>query len=219
MLLLLKQTVGRKEVIFFGGETSLVNLGNFREVIHAHNLEASLDLEFGCKLQEPYPIDFSMKDGFASVSNLDSFNFRTVVSEKEEKLTVEALFYISYDVRKKIVWDKYGTLDGNWNLKGATQLEDGNVKNCYGIPTSEKELENEVTWNQKFLSQFSSAFEKLFDHVYYLGPTRLPPQRHYHWEGKHPKEVDLWGNKAIDASPLCSLAAIENNQQRNWCVN
>ena len=47
--------------------------------------------------------------------------------------------------------------------------------------------------------QFSSAFEKLFSHVYYLGPTRVHPQRHYHWEKTHPKEIDMWGNKAVDA--------------------
>ena len=39
---------------------------------------------------------------------------------------------------------------------------------------------------------------KLFSQVHYLGPTRVHPQRRYHWE-RHPKEVDLWGNKAIDA--------------------
>ena len=39
MLLLLKQTIGRDEVIFFGDENSLVNLGNFREVIHGHKDE------------------------------------------------------------------------------------------------------------------------------------------------------------------------------------
>ena len=36
MLLLLKQTIGRDEILFFGDEDSLVNLGDFREVIHGH---------------------------------------------------------------------------------------------------------------------------------------------------------------------------------------
>ena len=53
MLLLLKQTVGSKEVLFFGDGNSLVNLGNFREVIHGHKLKRALEFEFGCELTEP----------------------------------------------------------------------------------------------------------------------------------------------------------------------
>ena len=33
MLLLLKQTIGKSEVIFFGDENSLIYLGTFREVV------------------------------------------------------------------------------------------------------------------------------------------------------------------------------------------
>ena len=36
MLLLFKQTIGTDEILFFGDENSLVNLGSFREVIHEH---------------------------------------------------------------------------------------------------------------------------------------------------------------------------------------
>jgi predicted ATPase len=65
-----------------------------------------------------------------------------------------------------------------------------NVRTCYG---------RDIARSNELLSPLLSAFENLFDNLYYLGPTRVHPQRHYHWEGKHPKEVDLWGNKAIDA--------------------
>ena len=43
------------------------------------------------------------------------------------------------------------------------------------------------------------SFEKLFIHLYYLGPTRVHTQRLYHWEKTHPKEIDVWGNEAVDA--------------------
>ena len=49
------------------------------------------------------------------------------------------------------------------------------------------------------INLISSEFKKLFDQVYYLGPTRVHPQRLYHWEKTHPKEIDLWGNEAVDA--------------------
>ena len=58
MLLLLKQTAERsdpEETIFFGDETSSVNLGDFSEVIHGHNDEAlvGLYLRIKCKLNSP----------------------------------------------------------------------------------------------------------------------------------------------------------------------
>ena len=199
MLLLLKQTAGRDNIIFFGSDNSLVNLGNFREVIHAHNPQASLGLEFGCKLREPYLMDFSMKDGFQSRSKLDRFTFRTVVCEEEGKLIVESLYYVGSNVRTRIIWDKYGAPDKNKLFQDATQLMEGDVKNCYGMPTPKKELESEIIWNQNFLRQFSSAFEKLFSHVYYLGPTRVDPRRLYIWSGGHPNHPGQWGNQAIDA--------------------
>ena len=37
LLLLLKQTIGSEEVLFFGDESSLVNLGSFNEAIFRYN--------------------------------------------------------------------------------------------------------------------------------------------------------------------------------------
>ena len=199
MLLLLKQTIGRDQILFFGFEGSPVNLGNFREMVHRHNLDASLELEFGCKLQEPYQMDFSMRDGHQSKSKLDGFIFRTVVSEEAGEPVVDLLFYYANDVRKRIIWDKYGILDGHSRFINATRLEDVDIKNCYGIPILEDESDNKITWHQNLLRQFSCAFETLFSCVYYLGPTRVNSRRFYNWEGRHPMHTGPWGNEVIDA--------------------
>ncbi|MYB00702.1 AAA family ATPase, partial [Candidatus Poribacteria bacterium] len=58
MLLSLKQTVGRNEVLFFGDEKSLVNLGNFQEVIHGHEVRNELYLGLNCRLSHTVPYDF-----------------------------------------------------------------------------------------------------------------------------------------------------------------
>ena len=199
MLLLLKQTIGREEVLFFGDENSLVNLGSFREVIHGHKEEELLELELMCKLRKPYPIDFSMKDRFPSMSNIDGFSFKTVISEEEENLTVQRFFYFTRYTRTRIVWDKDQILYRNLEFREATQLADGDVKNCYGTPIPEKELGDKITWSQKFLRQFSSAFEELFAHVHPLGPTRAHPKRHYHWEETGPDSVGQNGEYMIDS--------------------
>ena len=199
MLLLLKQTVGSDEIFFFGDEHSLVNLGNFREVIHGHNEKEALELEFGCTLQKPYPMDFSMRDGYPSRSDLYGFNFRTVVSEEEKKPIVEALFYVARVINAKIVWDKYGSRHSISDFMNATLVEEEDVINCYGTSISEETFGNKITGSQKFLRQFSSAFESLFSHVYYLGPTRVDPLRVYGWSGSHSAHIRQWGHQTIDA--------------------
>jgi predicted ATPase len=63
------------------------------------------------------------------------------------------------------------------------------IKNCYGrSPIGDSILKPLVT-----------AFERLFSHIHPLGPTRVDPQRHYHWEGTHPESVGQNGLNAIDA--------------------
>lgn len=190
MLLLLKQTVGREEILFFGGENSVVNLGDFREVIHGHK-EGLLEFEFGGKLLKPLTIttlqemdQYRQRYEFVS-SDIDSFTFDTAIREVSGNLSVEYLSYtIGPEALEKIKWENRNLYYGN-----AFATNTGKI-NCYGHQTK-------VT--DEFLSPLSSAFEKLFSHVYYLGPTRVHPQRLYHWERTHPKEIDMWGNKAVDA--------------------
>ena len=191
MLLLLKQTIGREEVLFFGDENSLVNLGNFREVIHGHNPEASLELEFGCKLQKPLNIMAYQKINKYTEHyelaplDIDSFTFDTAIRGNARSLSIEHLSYtVGTEAIQKIKWENGRLYHGNRH----TSIFEG--INCYG---------HRARLSDELFSPLSSAFEELFAHVYYLGPTRVHPQRLYHWEGTHPTEVDLWGNKAIDA--------------------
>ena len=179
MLLLLKQTIGRNEILFFGDENSLVNLGNFQEVIHGHNLGEALGLEFGWKIDTPLTTEAHLKDSLGYYENIsvttDRVMFNASILWKDGDLVVEGNPYRV----------KYGNVE-------AIVLEGTYSNKVYGEPHWSGTLSGPII-------QLSSEFVKLFSHVYYLGPTRVHPQRHYHWEGKHPKEVDLWGNKAIDA--------------------
>ena len=136
MLLLLKQTIGSEDVLFFGDESSLVNLGSFGDVIHGHDTNETLTLEFGCKPR--HPLRISVPDVNAN-GRSDSFTFSTSIREEMGRLRSEVL----------------------------------------GAPPA--------------------AFENQLTHVYYLGPTRVHPQRHYHWNGEHPVEMGLCGDEAIAA--------------------
>ena len=184
MLLLLKQTVGSDEVLFFGDDKSLVNLGNFQEVIHGHEAGSELYFGIGCELPHSIP-DISKVP-----IQLLRFAFDTVIREEKLTLIVKHIRYISLSNGATTLW-----ANGQLSMDNR-DLGPINIQNCYGLPPQPF---TNFTGPTDILPQFSSVFEKVFSHVYYLGPTRVHPQRLYHWEKTHPEEIDLWGNKAVDA--------------------
>ncbi|MCE2412823.1 DUF3696 domain-containing protein [Candidatus Poribacteria bacterium] len=193
MLLLLKQTAecsNIDKVIFWGDNTSLVNLGSFREVIHRHLFQSSLGFEFACKLTHPRPLYEIPEDGSPWQQTIDRFAFDSLIQVENGKLVVKKLMYgHSPKGVAEIVWEEGKASFPNQHInKYEMELE-----TCYGI------LSQGTSETGKFLRKFSSAFEELFSHVYYLGPTRVHPRRLYHWEKTHPKEIDVWGNEAVDA--------------------
>ena len=182
MLLLLKQTAERKdveEVIFFGDENSLVNLGNFREVIHDHQSSAELHLQIWCKLSHSFP------DRIRTPFQVFHFAFDTVIREEEEKLCIASFQYRSLSSNTAITWT-----NNELSIENQKSVP-YSVQNCYGLPSL---IEFEVP---KAITFFLSAFEELFSHIFYLGPTRIHPQRIYHWEGTHPESIGKAGEDMI----------------------
>ena len=180
MLLLLKQTIGKDEVLFFGDEKSLVNLGNFQEVIHGHELGNELNLGLSCKLSHTLPYNF-----VTTQWQMLNFSFDTVIRETEGNQVIENFGYKSN--AGGIVWKDNNLFVNNQN---SIPIQ---VQNCYGLSSPE---DSDVP---KVLTRFTSVFEELFSHVYYLGPARVHPKRHYHWAGSHPEAIGRWGDKTIDA--------------------
>jgi len=193
MLLLLKQTTEYKDaedVIFFGDETSYVNLGNFREVIHAHRMIAPLVFELQCQLTHPRSLIKISEDGSPWEQKVDKFAYESVIQVENGKIIVKKL---SYGSSLKGVEDIVIS-EGRISFPNSNKMETNlTLGNCYGIP-----LSGEVE-SLKNLKKFSSTFEELFSYVFYLGPTRAHPQRQYHWEGSHPADIGHWGDKMIDA--------------------
>ena len=193
MLLLLKQTTERKdtdEVIYFGNESSLVNLGSFNEVIHGHNVEGSLELGFGCKLTDTEIIKIPQLGLQNHAVPLDSFNFETAIQRYGSSQDVSRICYdIGGSGFNKI------KLEGNDISYRNKRLYTGTYKNCYSIEDTTQAFPGS---NESFYL-LSSKFEELFSHVFYLGPTRKHPQRYYHWEGDFPETPGQWGGQTIDA--------------------
>ena len=205
MLLLLKQTIGREEVLFFGDESSLVNLGSFNEAIFRYNRDETILLEFASKLQEPLRIEIparNLGEYERYLKRTANFTFSASVREEADSLIVESLSYevdgpsnnyVRYFMGHRspifgVTWE-----DGVLSDYRGPEVGRAELKNCYGTTSGGSPLSLEI------LAHFSFAFEALFSDVYYLGPTRVHPQRRYYWEGTHPQDTGQWGDKAIDA--------------------
>ena len=189
MLLLLKQTVGSEEVIFFGDEHSLVNLGNFREVIHGHKDEKQLELAFGCKFPESMTIRILQYGMKPDEVTFDAFNFETTIQKYGNSQTVNRICYDIGGGIKKI------KLEDNDIFYQDKRLFTGTYKNCYSI----EETTNAFPGSNDFLNLLSSKFEEMFSHIYYIVSTRVHPKRYYHWEGNYPEDTGQWGNQTIEA--------------------
>ena len=197
MLLLLKQTIGSDDVLFFGDESSLVNLGSFGDVIHGHDTDALLELEYGCQPQEPPVTEVArqMPDGTTKQLPVPirHFTFNISVRGSSNHLSVESFRY-GFNSREvpDIQWkdDRLSRID--W--RGIDWREEGKRRKL-----ERRAWPGSSIFNYYLFKPFTSAFERQFSHVYYLGPARVTPKRLYHWEGTHPHDTGLWGDKTIDA--------------------
>ena len=209
MLLLLKQTTERvdaEEVIFFGDESSYINLGNFREVIHGHKEEELLELELGWQLRDSLKIpiyqsiDNSGHRWEFRPSEIDSFTFDTVICENTGGISIEHFSYTFGLEEFKQIKCKNGELYFGNTKKGTVSYN-----RCYGGSLKSGHVD--------LLRPFSSAFEQLFSNVHYLGPARVDPQRDYDWQGGHPKHIRQWGDQTIDALLSARVRNLKTSNQ------
>lgn len=211
MLLLLKQTADRADTsqfIFFGDETSLVNLGGFAEVIHGHKLDTALNLRIRWETPHLDTISSLTFDTTLVGSNgatlLRHFSYvPSFVATKNDVSVIkriegddESLFVNGDYVITKYLKTCYGLLPERdlWEIKDSPEIPDSYTDYLEGFPT---------------------AFEELFAHVYYLGPARSYPQRYYRWEGKHPKAITLEGDKVIDALLSARVRQLRTSSKEN----
>lgn len=206
-LLLLKQTTessDRAAVLDFGGERSAVQLGAFRDVVFSH--ESNKSLYFSVSWIPPNPLVITDPDHMGkNLFESDRLQFSTwIKANGSGKLMVDKLEYqlegTSFAMHSKGgTTGKYElhthgspfsfkrTVGRPWELPTPVK--------CYGFPDQAFAYYQ----NASFLSDLQLSFEQLCSYVYYLGPLRDFPQRHYPWSGSEPADMGRRGERAIDA--------------------
>ncbi|MCX7047698.1 MAG: DUF3696 domain-containing protein [Candidatus Sumerlaeota bacterium] len=207
LLLMLKQTresSDRALVLEFGDEKSLTNLGSFRDTVYGHEKPGAMDFSLHWNL----PKQLVAKDPESKKKILfaaTQLSFRCAVGENDsDRLAVSDMAYSIGDSdfhlkRKGHTGAKYELTDEKKNIffkrgRGHPYDLPAPVK-FYGFPDQAYAYYQ----NAGFLSDLQLAFEDLFSKLYYLGPLREFPQRHYAWKGSEPADMGRRGERVVDA--------------------
>ena len=211
-LLLLKQTsdsADRGLALQFGDKSSLVDLGDFRSVIHGHAEESELLLELDWRVKKPFLVTDPKRRNEQIVQD-NRLGFMTKIrgengaSGKALRLVVPEF---SYRVGNMLVG-----MQRKADKKNQYELHSGSghfqfihapgriwplppPNKCYGFPDQVRAYYQ----NAAFLSDLELAFEEELRRVYYLGPLRAYPERTYTWAGAQPSDMGQAGEQAVHA--------------------
>ena len=216
-LLLLKQTKETTDrAISLDLNSTYVNLGVYRDMIHGHDEKRPLEwtLTFA-PAKEVILVDPSGKrtDALARAPSV------TVHSEVVAKEQAAAAIRLEYQVgRYRFALAPKGTGDSAFELTATggdfrfvrTQGRPWQLPRpvkSYAFPDQARTYFQ----NASFLSDLEAVYEEQVDAIFYLGPLREYPHRDYLWARSRPLDVGLRGDKAIDAI----LAATAAGEQRN----
>jgi energy-coupling factor transporter ATP-binding protein EcfA2 len=208
VLLMLKQTVERPPdwngTIDFGDESSLVNLGNFRDVIYKHRLDLSLAIHVSWNLPEKLTVANPLREN-ASPVETTTLSFSTSVVKLDRHSVILASFtYCTDEQQLSIEWRPGRDFPG---LESTRVLLSGSPFRCYGVHDKSLFYPKLSFW------QFEEPFENLFSSICYLGPRREYPRPHYTWEGGHPEGVGQQGRDMVWALLSAQIQLLNLDEQ------
>jgi hypothetical protein len=209
LLLMLKQTVestDRKRVLHTGDDVSIVDLGTFSDLIHRHNVEASLEVGLEWDLRSPLKIKDPEERRDTSLFDISDLSFQMEIDGGGTPDTPPFVRRFSYS---------FGQQTFGMTLKGQANKEYELISKGYQpkrqvgrpwpLPSPVKfyGFPDEVSGyfqNVGFLSEIVLELEGLFRRTAYLGPLRDYPKRIYTWAGDEPSDVGRKGELAVPAT-------------------
>ena len=221
LLLMLKQTVessDRTQVLNFGDDSTPVNLGTFRDVVHhgasrsASNgtlSSSSMDWSIVWRLPKPLTVNNTESNGGTLFSPSNLMFQASVFENRDKELARLVSQSFRYSFKDKGQNFAFGMERKNNSRNEYDLIHEGfepirtqgrpwplpvPIK-CYGFPSQAAGYYQ----NTQFLSDFNLAYEEFFGRVFYLGPLREYPQRQYTWGGGQPSDMGRRGERVIDA--------------------
>ena len=182
VLLMLKQTAEHpspdwNELLYFGNEESLVNLGSFDDIIHRPANNRSLNIFLSWKLPQKLTI--------RNISEIDTLSFFLNMF-----MGISEGFGYRFG-ENSFRADPVGGLEPEISSPyGEDRAQ--SLFRCYGIRGTSPAT-------QEIFSVFEEAFKNLFSQILYLGPLREYPRRRYPWAGDHPIGIGQYGEKTTSA--------------------
>lgn len=223
-LLLMKQTVrhaDRRVPLFLGDPYSAVDLGTFEDVVFSHDDEKPLSWEIGWELFESLKIGVRYKHekGWMDIKiKEEQLTFQATLQKRKKTsskasigdILVREMAYALPD-RGITVGMRYEEsaekADRSYRLFSKPSRDFRFVRNrgrahalpppvkFYGFPDEVRAYYQNAGW----LFDLQVEFEKLWNHVFYLGPLREYPQRQYIWSGVAPEDVGTRGERCVEA--------------------
>ncbi|MER2598366.1 MAG: AAA family ATPase, partial [Caldilineales bacterium] len=214
MLLLLKQTIettDRSRVLFLGDERSYVDLGTFYDILYGHTVPEAI--EFDLRWTLPKPLDISDPEGKPGNKLFSAGQLRLAsqIEITENDARVNQFYYetTSADVLYRFGMARQNGKNGDRSKQNYELIAEGLTPKrpqgrAWPLPAPVKSYHfpdqvNAYYLNMGFLGSLVLEFEKLFKHLYYLGPLREYPHRSYVWAGDAPEGVGNRGELAIPA--------------------
>ena len=194
-LLMLKQTknaTDRGLVLDFGGPVGqLVNLGSYKDVIHSHNEDLSLEWNIEWSLKQKASISDPTKKRTELLTSDTRLLIRSIVHQQGKAPISDYLEYKFGGFCFSITQKKQGGTE--FQLNASSQNGDDfrfvRIKQrAWALPGPIKthlfpDQAKTYYQNADFLSLFESEYESMMDSIYYLGPLREYPKREYPWSG------------------------------------
>jgi hypothetical protein len=187
-LLMLKQTAessDRQQVLHFGDQRTLVELGTFPEVVHGHERPGCTSWKLSWRL--PSRLEISDPEGQEGqiLFQGDAVTFSCTVKEAADgRLAVQTMAYEFSDhffgLRAKeggrgYELEVHGPGEFRFKMPPGRHWPLPHPVKCYGFP----DQVNSYYHNAGFLADFQLAFEQMLARIFYLGPLREYPQRQY----------------------------------------
>ena len=210
-LLLLKQTVessDRKLTLDFGkAESSIVELGGFKDTIFKHEENRSLEFYLNWDLNKDNPLKIpNPENPKETLFEGKEMAFSTKINKTNGDLpSVEQIEYTFgkgiFSFKRRAIKPRIEYFLEAQNTEFKFKMPQGRKWYSF-VPMKFYGFPDEVKFhyqNAGFLSDFQYQLEQLFSRIFYLGPLRDYPKREYSWSGEEPNDMGRRGERAIDA--------------------